>query len=457
MRKGYRTAIVSVLLSLAGCSRDQFIIEMRPQGARFERLITCRRVDSNGKLEAFSEEKLKAVAEHYRERVTSTEPLEHVFRGTFEGRTPADIGGAGFYVHFTSQMGSLSSYTERFRGNDDLQSQVETFQRAADRLVDLLKGWFQAELGQTPGVDKLLEFCDASLRRDFKNLALYLWAGKLIEPHKKDAYEEIAARIGQYLVEKGCFASEQVPQVAKALWFDPSHEQAMALLRRQVARALGRPEAESSPELGFLDPKRAEASLEKYLRTTPGFAKRTEDWKERCKTDSKAPAPDPLAVLQDTLGDLTPLGLFEGLDRVDLRLACPDSPISTNGVWNGDKQQVEWSSGIQEDRTLPTFTYAVWSHPDSDFQKAHFGGVILSGKDLAQYVLWRQGLDAGQAKEWDAFLAALQPGPELRKKLESFAFSKERQATGQEQPAESPAKPAVELLLKGLEPKTEPK
>jgi hypothetical protein len=49
-----------------------------------------------------------------------------------------------------SRHGSLVTpvavYVERFRGNVDLAAEMRRMQAAADRLVDLLKGWMEREM-----------------------------------------------------------------------------------------------------------------------------------------------------------------------------------------------------------------------------------------------------------------------------------------------------------------------
>jgi len=85
--------------------------------------------------------------------------------------------------------------------------------------------------------------------------------------------------------------------------------------------------------------------------------------------------------------------------------------------------------------------YATWATPDADFQQAHLGRTVLSGSGLIEYVTWYRALSAEEKAEWDAFVAALKPGPKLVADITAFNFKKE---------AESPPSEPLANLPKGL-------
>jgi len=92
--------------------------------------------------------------------------------------------------------------------------------------------------------------------------------------------------------------------------------------------------------------------------------------------------------------------------------------------------------------------------PDMEFISAWMTGkVVLTGDELTQYCLWRSSQDKQRGDEWDAFLADLQPGSELVKKLDAFRFPDEpdQAGTNSQQPKiPSPSVYPRELLKAAL-------
>jgi len=109
------------------------------------------------------------------------------------------------------------------------------------------------------------------------------------------------------------------------------------------------------------------------------------------------------------------------------------SPNYCNGRWDESARKVLWDTSIG-DRTktnaLPFTCYASWGQANETFQTEHFGKIALTGDGLIKYCLWRGGQSLQQGGEWDAFLAGLQPGPELAKRLDAFRFSNETPPLG---------------------------
>jgi hypothetical protein len=109
-------------------------------------------------------------------------------------------------------------------------------------------------------------------------------------------------------------------------------------------------------------------------------------------------------------------------------LQCPAAPFATNGAWDTKTSRVTWSGRIGQrgqppHNVLPKVLYALWSVPDAELQTKHFGKVVLTGEELAQYVLWRHGLSDEEAGEWDGFVATLEPGERLLEQLDAFRFT----------------------------------
>ncbi len=161
-------------------------------------------------------------------------------------------------------------------------------------------------------------------------------------------------------------------------------------------------------------------------------------------------------MANDALGNLVPFDLFGQPDHLAVRLSLPSSPVHSNGRWDEALKQVVWETDI-EDRTnashFPFFCYASWAQADPEYQKEHFGRVVLTGDELTQYCLWRSSQDHQAGDEWDAFMASLQPGGGLVEKLDAFRFSGEPVQTGtnSQQKIPSPSVYPRELLKTALQ------
>jgi hypothetical protein len=122
-----------------------------------------------------------------------------------------------------------------------------------------------------------------------------------------------------------------------------------------------------------------------------------------------------------------PIPFLREHDNLTVDLAVPGEPIATSGVYDAGAGRVRWIGDIEtraQDRYgQPKLAYAVWAEPDTGVQRAHLGEAALTGDVLAQYCVWRKGLDDARGREWEAFLGTLGPGPELRQRLASFRFA----------------------------------
>jgi len=124
---------------------------------------------------------------------------------------------------------------------------------------------------------------------------------------------------------------------------------------------------------------------------------------------------------------------FLGGDVLTVRFRLPQRPLATNGEWV-DEELVHWKARLApaeepSNHSLPVQCYALWSEPDTEAQKNHFGRVLLNNEELAKYVLWYSGLTADEAREWDAFIDGLTPNDNLLSHVNEFRFSSEDEST----------------------------
>jgi len=173
-----------------------------------------------------------------------------------------------------------------------------------------------------------------------------------------------------------------------------------------------------------LNEKAVPASLNKFLRETDEYQEMLKDWEQDQQDNNETP-PEPTRIIGALV--MRALGVtFPNPDRVTVRLKLPGEPAITNGNWNPDSRQVEWSKAVlPHAATLPEFPvllHAVWSEPHAERQNKVFGRVLLKGRPLVEYCLWFEGLSQAEAKEWEDFLSTLNPGDDFEAQLKAFHF-----------------------------------
>ena len=470
--------VLSVVLGGCLSAHDCYEVEIRPEGEAFHRKLTCWHVGgpNNKVISRLDHAQLVQIRKLYPKRESPIGLPKQTFSGRFRGSTPADVGGAGSYTYLTSALGSASCYVERFRGDDDLASQLAKRRESADRFVDLLLDWLCAELGRDPNFPRLKQFLEADLRQDLKNLAAYTWAAAATD----DAYYEWLVRAAQYFSERGYFSPEQVPLLVRAV-SDDDEKPVLRHIQRLLARKMGIPDDRPVPaSLAFLDDRsRLDASFDKYAKSSGLLRKRLDASKSQMEgpprvevgeaphlhdasksqmegppTQEKMTAQQMEGVLTSDFTDLIGFEFSFGSDTIGLKLFCDVKPYSSNGKWD-EKGAVAWSKTLGPKTSPPVVCFALWSTPDRSFQEKHFGRVLLTGTPLAEYVTWYRSLGRDEAAQWDQFLVRLQPGPGLKAAVQSFRFRRDLKPDPKkpkEQPA-SLADPPRQLILAALEGK----
>ena len=414
MAKHSYLKFVVLLLIIAGCEEYKYCIEMKPCEQGVERKLICP--------DNLPEDQRETIAKLYEKQIDP-----NIFWGRFDTNLPNDVGGAGFYSTFNTDMGQAAFYSERFRGDDNLNDTLQKVQMIVDRSVDFLIGWLECELGVDPDFANLKAFCNKNIRHDIKNIVIYFWLSNIMPEYKSTTSEEILTRMMHYVIERGYLSPEQMHLVAASSGvYD---EQILRLLRQWIADKMGYSSPKIATErLGFLsDTKRAEESMKRYIRTTDYF---TKVWEAKKHEENDPNAEQPRIDMGDFITHDIDLefDLFSwSTSKVEVKLACKNEPFDTNGEWNEQTNQVVWLSNIAGNIKLPTFFYASWSEPNRKYQEEHFGRVVLGDEALAQYCMWRENIDEKKAKEWESFVLSLNPGVDLEGRLNAFRFSYDQQ------------------------------
>lgn len=426
---GKRFWLISILVALCplltGCPHNDYTVELRPESRGVERTLTFYRADgsrSNGvpNYQDFPSNELAVITRVYPADAVTRVGQRYVAKGDFTGLLPGDIGGAGSFANFTTDLGDAGFYGERFRGNDDLAANVARRSRAADQITDLVIGWTKTEFGRERGYKKLRKFLDTDFRNDLKNAGLYFWTAQVSALADTNAPEEFAVRFCQYLFERGYLNLSDAPAVYSIVR-DSNSPAIQRLIQRLMAGKMGISESDPLPKSFAIltDSAAFEKSWENYLAQTDLYHAKVKEWEVKKKTDPKLAAPEPANAADDLIADLL-FGNGGEPDHLTVKLALNHAPNHTNGKWQDG--QVIWQGDLDVDRPLPVFCYANWSQADTGFQTAHFGSVILDGDQLAQYCFWLAGIEKEPAREWQLFLSSLQPEQALKAELTAFQF-----------------------------------
>jgi hypothetical protein len=472
MKQAHWVVLTLVAVLLSGCDITVWEIQLRPRDEKIERQLTVYQVDAGASPVLDEPNEKKNISSADPDDLARVEGLypkrlpgllrghKASFVGTFGEKMPGDVGGAGSYVHYATSLGTSSIYVERFRGEPDQAAVLLKAFEAIDRITDHLTAWLKGELAAHENWGRLEDFMNREFRRDMKNLLVYIHPSNNIRgPGREKAGQVAMVRIIQYLAERGYFSSADVPAIRRAFSESGSPDDYMLKhTRRLLAKRMGlAAEAAESKTFAFLaTAESAQASIETYLASTPDYKALVAERKEEAKSEREKPEPGdvimelikgtPLHMKLDIFGDSP--------DAILLLLETGTQPWMTNGKWDAETGKVVWEQALPDKTDPPQMCFALWSSPDEAQQTKHFGRVALASKDLFNYCLWRAALTEAEATEWDAFVASLEPGKNLKRRLERFRFSGEptQPAEGEEDLPESHAANVVDVIVGELFP-----
>jgi hypothetical protein len=455
-------ASVIALLWLGGCGRDQYEVNLEPDGAAMQRELVYRphSVPVAGSENATSE--VVHLAERYGIDVPALEESSsYRFAGRFTGAMPDDVGGAGFFDRYDTTLGTMCVYIERFRGSHDVAEKIEHQFAAAETLVDLLRRWARETASPSPEADRIDQFFEQELQKDLKNLAAYLTASGLLdtpensqqescdEEAQKQAWLSLAAQVGQYLWERDYIDMDGLSRLAWSKQATP--EESMEFVREVLVHKLrladDRQLLQTLPPLET--PELLVASLNDFLASTEEY----QQFLARQKPPQPSEEPvQEVALLVELLirtFELPVVMLFKWAgDSLDVGLSSPEEPLATNGNWSAETQRIRWSRSIETrdaeaSRTPPDVLYAVWTEPEPTYQAERFGDLVLDKEELVRYCTWRRALQDHEGAQWDRFLETLSPDSDVAAEIQGFAFADAEESL-------SPAARALEAVQKLL-------
>ncbi|WP_417736376.1 hypothetical protein [Rosistilla oblonga] len=429
MRKPLIVASMTLLAACTGCIQTVYKIDLKPEGNEITRTLSVKESSQNPSAEQQKQqnEELRRIATLYPEgRAEDREGLP-TFIGRFAGPMPADVGGVGTFTHFDSPLGSVSIYSERFRGNDDLAGSLATSQQAADELIDLALGWLDFEFPPSatgdadPPIDttSIRSLLDGELRQDLKNASLQLWMYGQAESAPNN--HSPIFRLAQYLAERNYFSLQQIPAIARLVQ-QQNPKQFIHFAHDVLSRklTLQNPDADTRCLDILKDWPRLEKSIRTYLKETDEYKQLVVQQEQAAGVATPRHVDEAHVIGNKVMVALAP-DMFSRHDLVEVSLHLRQPPDSTNGTWDDDTKSVRWSQAIGDSST-PGFAFATWCVPEPKQQTARFGSVIVRGGELFSYVIWYRGLSPDESKQWDAMLSSIGPDADAVATLQAFRF-----------------------------------
>ena len=377
------TAIALALL-LTACNEEHYLLELKPEGGILHREVSVWSASKDGPYVDFSQEKLAQIADAYGVDVPEDLAARHEFKGAFGASLPGEFGGAGWFIHEATSMGSVSIYVERFGGDDDLSSELRKSQLAVDRIIDVLLAWLESEFGEDPAFSELHDFVDGALRNDLQNLSLYFWGSEKFTtpqliPGGVDSSTrsglDVMFRIAMYFAERDYFDPARLPQYIEAGWraVDDDPEPLLGLLARALATKMGT--ASDEPLPGPLSALSEEwykylGSLDYFVTQGLVMEAMVDEWHdETVRFDGSS-------VLSQLEKQVFPRMVFYDYpyQALAVNLHIPVEPLATNGAQQ-ESGAVTWRTKIPHADDLPTVLHATWSTPATEFQERHFGAL----------------------------------------------------------------------------------
>lgn len=307
----------------------------------------------------------------------------------------------------STPLGALAWHTEPIGAAEDPIRAVREIHAAAELAADVLIAWGERELGAEPGWPALRTRIDSGLRRGLEAFSLVAWGrGAAISPEREED-RELVLYASHVLRD----ALGLPPAEALALVYGLANGSREA--QQQLAAWLGRQLGDASPAAAErLAPRCAPSAI---LASWEAFAQSPQAAALAARAAQEFESSvEPDELWQSLSGSLrwSELRLFEGQDQAGFELELPSQPLWSTGDWDAADKRVRQSLLLAKLGPPRTFG-AAWAEPAVDWQRAHFGALVLEGEPLAQYVMNEVGLEPELRKAWNGFLEQLVPGPEL--------------------------------------------
>ena len=393
-------------LVFCGCERDHVEVTIEPKtDGSFVRTLRLWHTSGNKKGEILPPPAaLVDQAKPLYAKALETKDAAVAFQATFRTVPPDMQAGnqtnRGGYTVWTSPLGQLGYYRERRPGRTDHFTRFREAADAADLLMRYLTAIVRQQLEGEQGLDRLVEFIDGPLRKDFKDVLYFvdhasLRAGAVFEGKEPaDTLARAAAFLAQFAEERDYLQTEDIVKFR-------SEEGILDLATSVVARKMGRPlDAQLRKKLAaFAEPERRaeahKAALEALKMTDEEF--------------EQAMKPITEGILH--------LGNGGDADLRYILALPPDAELRyTSGHYDEKARRIVWEDTL-DDRPVMGIYFALWAVPNADWQTKHLGRVAIHGEKLQDCILWENSLAPEHAASWRAALERLDPKRDVRDQL----------------------------------------
>jgi len=428
-------AAALVLLPLVGCERDhiEIAIEPGPDGS-FVRTIRLWHSDTEKKGQTLpATAALVEQAKAQYPKALETHDGTAAFQATFR-MVPADLGrgnemNRGGYTVWPSRLGYVGYYRERRPGRTDHYTRFREMADAVDLFVKLVSTIARQQLKGEKGLEQLAEFIEGPFHRDVKEAVFFVAHVDLTSAAQFDDRESertlvsATAFIFQFAEERRYIEAGDIPRLL-------TKDGALGVATALVAAKMGRPlDAALRKRLAALaEPQVAQAAYLAALLELKLTEKQFEDG---------------IRPLREDLLHMRPFASEPEL-RYSLTLSPQAEVRFTNGKHDPKTNTIRWTDEM-DDRPVASVYFALWSAPDSEWQTARFGRVVLRGKELTDYVFWESSLGKDHAAAWQAVLARLDPKGDVSQQLAAIRLDPAAKQPGPEEGAQ--------ILIEALKPK----
>jgi hypothetical protein len=408
--------LLAVLFLIPGCVRTTYDVDLTVEGNQLHRVVTEQVRDTQNPEKdtdtVLTDGLFTVMPEDITRLIDTPEGVDRPID------IPGNIDNAGQYIRYESAMGTAQIYIEQFRGNsrpaDTLQSAFANIDTGMDAILAELRTTC-SDMEQFP---KLETFIDDTLRADLKDLCVYFyllsntphatWLGPAdnadANAYRPKLSEIYLMRITQFLLNEEYLTPETAPTWARLItegtengddleWCEDFSEQLFSDILARKAEV-------TNPEL-------IDALIHIDLGSLRAPEYKYDDEDDTFSDDDSPTITADLITVAAWSYLLFPSGDNE---HINAQLTEVATPLLSNGWWDEETQTIHWTRPLPDRSSLPALCYAIWADSNDDFQKEHFGNVILTGEDLFLYCAWKASLTDAEAAEWDAALATCTPG-----------------------------------------------
>lgn len=375
----------------------------------------------------------------------ASKPKESVHTESIVGEVKGQFDNTVFFDMKICPLGTSYVYVEDSGGSYDTAEQLKTVQSAADNLIPLIRTWARIKYSKLEGYEKLDEFLNTTFRKDLADLAIMIFlfvSDSQLEVTPDDTFANIVklpriGQIGMFLSKRGYIDQNKFFMIISDNWEIGLSREALAAKTGLKGKILDELVNDTSGIDKLLkDFKKTLETSDEYKRFAANFIK---------KHKTKAPATQPTSKPQvkpvkDIDNDEIFLEyidnklkirsyIFENNTKISplkISLALVSPPARTNGKWNEKLSRIEWVGRLVTEGNvkshIPQTRYAIWAIPDVEYQKKHYGKVLVDSDKLVSFVGFYLNLPADAKKQCDELLEALTPENYVDR-IKAFKFS----------------------------------